>query len=361
MLVDGNPVELPVSGATLTAANRDPSILQIEPGHHYLQFRFTGLNFAAPDGVRFRVKLEGADSQWRDAGKERLVGYGPLPPGRYRFCVMACNSDGVWNEKGAALTFAVLPYLWETWWFKAGLMTSTFTALAVIVAVAQRRRYHHKLERLERQREMERERARIARDLHDDLGTSLTQISMLSALANRDQTPSSEVKSIIEQVRGRARDMVTALDEIVWAVNPKNDSLIELVSYLDHFAQQFFRPSDIRCRLEIPNQLPPCPISAEQRHQLFLAFKEALNNAGRHSGASQVLVKVEIREKEAVISVEDNGHGFDPKENNLASGNGLTNMRQRMNDVGGCTEVQSLPGKGTTVIFRMPLQQRGLS
>ena len=356
MFVDGNPSLLPVADEILRSTNGTQSSIKIEPGHHYLQFRFTGLNYAAPDGVRFRVKLEGAESQWRDVDKQRLIGYGPLPPGNYRFCVLACNSDGIWSEKGAALAFTVLPYPWQTWWFKTALMMGAFTVLGVAVALTQRRRYHHKLERLERQREMERERARIARDLHDDLGTSLTQISMLGARANRDQTSSPEVKSIIEQVCGRARDMVTALDEIVWAVNPKNDSLVELVNYLNYFAEQFFRPSGIRCRLEIPNQLPACVVAAEERHHFFLAFKEALNNVSRHSGASQVLVSVEIRENEAIITVEDNGHGFnhlDASRHRL--GNGLANMQQRMNEAGGHAEVQSIPGKGTSVIFQIPL------
>jgi signal transduction histidine kinase/ligand-binding sensor domain-containing protein len=357
MLVDGNPGALPVAAGIFQPQNRNQPPLKIEPGHHYFQFHFTGLNFAAPDGVRFRVKLEGAESQWRDVDKQRLVGYGPLPPGNYRFCVLACNSDGIWNEQGAAVAFIVSPYVWETWWFKAGLMVGVLTVLGLSVALAQRRRYRTKLDRLERQREMERERTRIARDLHDDLGTSLTQIGMLSALANRDQTSPADAKSIIEHIRGRAHDMVAALDEIVWAVNPKNDSLIELVSYLDHFAQQFFRPSDIRCRFQIPDQLPARLVPAEKRHHLFLAFKEALNNAGRHSGASLVLVSVEISANGTVISVEDNGHGFNPLEaSSHRSGNGLANMRQRMNEVGGHAEVQSTAGKGTRVSFHIPLR-----
>lgn len=356
LLVDGKPRALSVANEFLAATNERTSVLQIEPGRHYLQFRFTGLNFAAPDGVRFRVRLEGAESRWRDIGRERRAGYGPLPPGHYRFRVLACNNDGVWNETGAALAFAVRPHFWETWWFKAGLAAGGFTLLGFMVALAQRRRYRHKLERVERQREMERKRTRIARDLHDDLGTTLTQISLLSALANRDQTPPAEAKGIIEQVRGCAREMVTALDEIVWAVNPQNDSLAELANYLGHFAEQFFRSAGIRCRLDIPNQLPARQLPAEVRHHLFLAFKEALNNAARHSRATQVLVRIEVRDNEAVISVEDNGHGFDEHDaSSRREGNGLINMRQRIGEAGGRTEVRSVSGQGTIVFFHLPL------
>ncbi|HLF03145.1 MAG TPA: histidine kinase, partial [Anaerolineales bacterium] len=225
------------------------------------------------------------------------------------------------------------------------------------VALVQRQRYRHKLERAERQRELEHERSRIARDLHDDLGTSLTQISMLSALANREQTPPPEAKELIQQVRGRARDMVTALDEIVWAVNPKNDSWLELANYLGHFAEEFFHSTDIRCRLDIPEQLPPHRLSAELRHHVFLAFKEAINNTARHSGATHVVVRVETRATEVIVCFEDNGRGFETVAAiGRRSGDGLDNMRQRMEQVGGATEIQEIAGGGTRVAFHLPLR-----
>jgi len=353
VLVDGRQHLLPAHLSGSSPGGEEE--LAIEPGRHYLQFRFTGLNFAAPDEVRFRVKLEGVDRDWQNAGSERLMGYGPLLPGDYRFRVRACNSDGLWNEQGDTLAFAVLPYFWETWWFKSGLALATLTGLGLAVAIAQRQRYRRKLERVERQREMERERTRIARDLHDDLGTSLTQISMLSALANRQQTPPGEAKELIDQVRGCAREMVAALDEIVWAVNPKNDSLVELVNYLGYFAEEFYRPTGIACRLSIPEQLPSRPLSAETRHHLFLAFKEAINNAARHSGATLVRMCVEIRAAEVIIRLEDNGRGFaDQPGRSLQPGNGLNNMKRRLEQAGGRAEIQSIPGQGTTVSFHVP-------
>jgi len=231
----------------------------------------------------------------------------------------------------------------------------TLTTLAVAVALAQRRRYHLRLDRLERQRAVERERARIAQDLHDDLGTSLTQISMLSSLANRGQTSPAEARELIEQVRGRARTMVTALDEIVWAVNPKNDSLPELINYLAHFAEEFFHPTSIRCRLEIPENVPAHSLSAETRHHLFLALKEALNNAARHSGAAQLTLRAQFGARAAVISVEDNGRGFQADVPGSRMGNGLSNLRKRMEQIGGWAEVRSAPGQGTIVAFHLPL------
>ncbi|EEF63394.1 sensor histidine kinase [Pedosphaera parvula] len=356
MLVDGRLMDVPPHiGAPLKTLKSTVPVI-IPPGRHYVQFRYTGLNFAAPDGVRFRVKLEGGDDKWQLTDGQRLIGYGPLQPGNYHFRVAACNNDGIWNEEGDTLAFTVMPYFWETWWFKAFLGMVTFATLGFVVALVQRQRFQRRLEGVQRQREMEQERARIARDLHDDLGTSLTRISMLSALANREKTTSEEAKELIQQVRGCAREMVIALDEIVWAVNPKNDSLPGLVSYLGHFAEEFYRPTDIRFRMDIPSQLPTLPLSTESRHNLFLAFKEAINNVARHSSATQVCMRVKILASEFVIQVEDNGHGFEIQNGQSSqTGNGLFNMKRRLEQIGGRAEVQSAPSTGTVITFQAPL------
>lgn len=357
MQVDGDWFEIaPHRGAALSGTGQAPR-LKIPPGRHYLQFRFTGLNYAAPDGVRFQVKLDGGDGKWHAIGGQRLIGYGPLLPGRYRFHVIACNNDGVWNEAGDTLAFTVLPYFWETWWFKISMGLLMLAGLGAGASLLQRQRYRRKLELAERQREMAHERTRIARDLHDDLGTSLTQISMLSAMANREKTSAGEAKELIQQVRSRAREMVVSLDEIVWAVNPKNDSVPGLISYLSHFAEEFYRPANIPFRLEIPPSLPDLPFSAQSRHHLFLAFKEAVNNTARHSRATKVEVRVEMLEDELSLCVEDNGNGFDPNANDGSeTGNGLINMKRRLEQIGGRAEIRSVPGAGTTITFCVPLK-----
>jgi signal transduction histidine kinase len=347
--VDGRPgVKFAPDGGT-------GDTLEVGPGKHFLQFRFTGLSLSVPERVRFRWKLEGVDRDWQDIGNQRVIGCGPLEPGRYRLRVRACNSDGVWNDKGATVAFTVLPHFWETWWFK---VVAVIVSIAVII-LALRRRYRLSMERLRRENEVEQERSRIARDLHDDLGTSLTQIIMLSSLANRDQTPPEKARQLIEQVGGRSKEMVTALDEIVWAVNPKNDSLVALVRYLGHFAEEMLQPAGVRCRLDIPHGLPAHPLSAEVRHHLFLAFKEALNNCIRHSGATIVLLGVELKPDEVVISVEDDGRGFDPESGpHEEDGNGLINIPSRMASIGGRAEIQSALGSGTTVRLTLPLADR---
>jgi signal transduction histidine kinase len=276
-----------------------------------------------------------------------------LPPGPYRFRVLAANSDGVWNEKGAATSFIVLPYFWETWWFQALLITSVGAGLILSVTFRLRRAHRVELERLARTHEMERERTRIARDLHDDLGTSLTQISLLSSLLERESLPPVETRSLTQQIRATTRTMVTALNEIVWAVNPKNDSLNELIGYLGNLAEAFFRSGPIRCRLDIPSDVPERSVASEIRHGVYLAFKEAINNVAKHSHATEVLVKVLCDGNNLQIAVEDNGVGFDPVAKQ--SGNGLTNMNQRLQKMGGSCTVRST-SNGTTVFFELNLQ-----
>jgi len=286
-----------------------------------------------------------------------------LAPGEYQLHVRACNADGVWNDTGASLAFMVLPHFWETWWFKIVALFFSIAAIATIALVSLRRRYHQSMERLKRQHEIERERARIARDLHDDLGTSLTQIIMLSSLANRTQTQPEKARQLIEQVGGRSKEMVTALDEIVWAVNPKNDSLVGLVRYLGHFAEELLQPANIACRLNIPPNLPTHPLSAEIRHNLFLAFKEALNNSVRHSGTALIRLSVTLKPDEVIVQVIDEGKGFNPETTGAShQGNGLVNIQKRMEQIGGSAQVQSVVGQGTTVSLHLPLTvHRGAS
>lgn len=218
------------------------------------------------------------------------------------------------------------------------------------LAAEVRRREH-----TERQRELEKERARIARDLHDDLGATLTQIRFLSALESRDAQVPDGARGRMGQISEKSREMVASLDEIVWAVNPTNDSLPNLANYLCHFAEEFFQPTPIRCRLDVDDALPLVPLTSEVRHNLYLAVREALNNISKHSQATEVWLRIHFQQSALRIAIEDNGHGFslsaaDP------SGEGLGNLRQRLEEIGGGFEVNSGPQAGTICQFRLPLE-----
>jgi signal transduction histidine kinase len=201
---------------------------------------------------------------------------------------------------------------------------------------------------------VERERARIAQDLHDDLGTSLTRINLLSGLVSHEHTPETEIGPLTRQIRSTSREMVNRLNEIVWAVNPKHDRLGELLGYLGNFAESFCRDARWRCRLKIAPEIPDRPIRAEVRHNLYLAFKEAVNNAIRHSGGTELRIQATVEQDQLLVSVCDNGKGLSTPAPDQRRGHGLDNMRQRLERLGGICNVQSSP-QGCTVEFRLPL------
>ena len=337
------------------------AVLRFPPNRRQFEFRYTALSFMAPDKVRFKRKLEGLDPGWVDAGTERVAQYSYLPPGDYVFRVIACNNDGLWNEDGAWLAFKKLPYFWQTWWFGTLAIVLGAAGVGIAVTGVMRRRVRLKVEVLERQRALERERARIARDIHDDLGASLTRISMLSQSARSEIDSQPEAAADLDQIYSTSRELTRAMDEIVWAVNPKHDTLDSLVTYLGRFAQNFLSAAGIRCRLDVPVHLPTLAVSAEVRHNVFLAFKEALHNTVKHARATEVRVSLQLLSHGFALLVADNGCGFaweelktqelKPDGLRSAPGNGLLNMQKRLEEIEGVCEWETAPGEGTRVKF----------
>jgi len=212
----------------------------------------------------------------------------------------------------------------------------------------------HSRQRVENQRAMEQERARIAQDLHDELGSGITEISMLATVAGSASAPGNGQGGHLEEIGDRARRMVTALDEIVWAMNPKHDSLMSLASYSCLYADRLLKLANITCQLKGAVDLPDRMVSSVHRHEFFLAFKEAITNVIRHSGASEVRLGVQLIGNRLRLSIADNGHGLDG-DTAPRSGNGLVNMRARLRKMGGRFEIASQKGRGTTVRFYVPL------
>jgi signal transduction histidine kinase len=287
-----------------------------------------------------------------------------LPPGEYAFHVIACNSDGLWNETGDAVAIVVLPHFFQTWWFKTILALAAGTLVGGGVYLESRRRMRRKLERFAHERELERERARIAQDIHDDLGASLTRIGMLSESAAGEMIDSPQAAENLSQIRATTGELTRAMDEIVWAVNPRHDTLESLTNYISRFAPDFLGTAQIRCRLALPLEVPDLSVRSEVRHNLFLAFKETLHNAVRHSGANEVRVALQFVPGGFKLVVSDNGRGFDPKRvghnletNRPAPGNGLRNLRTRLALINGRSEIRSAPGEGTSVVFFVPLPE----
>jgi signal transduction histidine kinase/ligand-binding sensor domain-containing protein len=348
-----------------TATNPVAGPVRLPSDLRSLEIQFTALNFSAPEKVRFRHRLDNLDSDWVEGGAERNVHYGHLLYGSYTFRVQAGNGDA-WDKNEAAFSF-VIP---TPWWRTAWALTIYVLAAVILVAGTARlvsnRRLRYRLAVLAQQQAMERERMRIAQNMHDEIGSKLTKISYMSERAKGELLGQEPVARKLNSIASTSRDLLQSLDEIVWAVNPHNDTLEHLAAYLGHYATEYLQNTAVECELHIPQGLPHHPLSAEARHNLFLAFEEALNNALKHGRASRIRVDMRAEPGQFEISVEDNGCGFDVEAITSAKpgpaslrkkrvGNGLQNLQQRLADVGGECSIRSRPGQGATVTLTVPL------
>jgi ligand-binding sensor domain-containing protein/signal transduction histidine kinase len=333
-----------------------PVAVSISPNEEGLEIEYTSLNLAAPERARFRYRmpLVGHEKPWLEAGNVRLAQFPTLPPGEYKFEVTACNEDGVWNEKGASLAVTVLPPFWRKPWF---ITISALCFLGIIVGsvhYVSTQRLQRQVAVLRQQEALEQERGRIARDLHDQLGANLTQVALLSEMVEADKDVPEEVESHARQISSTALETTRALDEIVWTVNPSNDTLDGLINYVCKYAQEYLALAGLRYRLEVPSELPSTRISPELRHNMFLSAKEAVNNVVKHSHASSVWLRLHLESHRFILEIEDNGWGLAAGDEKKGR-SGLRNMRTRMQDVGG--EFEAGPGTegGTKVKLIAPL------
>jgi len=334
---------------------RQPGVLRLEPGARRVEIEFTSPTYRAPENVRFRHRLHGLDDAWTEAGTQRSVSYAHLPAGTYRFQVVACSGEGTCSEPEAAVDITVAQHVWQTWWFRLAALGLFASAVAAGARHVSFRRLRSDLRALQWREQLHKERARIARDIHDDIGNRLTTITLLTGLAQRDIGNAGAAGEHVRQISATARQVTDSLDEIVWAVNPGNDTAPHVVGYIGQFAVDLARTAGLRIRTELPEHAPPHAVSAEARHSLFLAVKEAVNNVVRHAGAREIVLRVTVNERWLEVDVGDDGCGFDAAGGN---GNGLPNMRQRMADVGGRFDLASEAGRGTRISFAVPLVPR---
>lgn len=325
-----------------------------------LEIGFTSLSLSAADKVQFRYRLEGYEAAWTTvlaAARDSFnaAHYAKLPPGHYVFRVIAGNEDGYWNDKGSALAITVLPPFWRTPWFLTLASLSLLGLVVGSVHYISTQRLQHQLAIMRQHEALENERSRIARDLHDQLGANLTQIALLGEMAEADKELPQEIESHAHQICQTAGETTRALDEIVWTVNPANDTLDGLINYVCKYAQEYLALAGLKYRLDVPAQLPNTPITPELRHNVFLAAKESVNNVVKHAQATSAWVRLRIDPDRFVLEIEDNGRGLSPEAEKKGR-NGLRNMRKRLQDVGGDFEIGSRPEGGTRVRLTAPIR-----
>ncbi|MGH7993863.1 MAG: ATP-binding protein, partial [Limisphaerales bacterium] len=336
-----------------------PQAIVIPPGHDRLEIHYTGLNFSAPNEVRFQYLLAGHETAWTEAGDTRVAFYNKLPPGDYRFQVVACNEDGFWNKTGGALAVTVQPQFWQTGWFRAVVVLGFLGIVAAVVRYLSTQKLHRQLQALKQREALEQERSRIARDLHDQLGANLTQVALLGEMAEADKNSPAEIASHAQQISLTARETTHSLDEIVWAVNPSNDTLEGLITYACKYAQEYLALAGLHYRAEVPPQLPAVVIPPEVRHNVFLAFKEAVNNVVKHAQATEARIRLRLQPGNFTLEIEDDGRGIGGLDTPGVQGrNGLRNMRKRMEDIHGGFSISGGAKGGTVVRLVVPLKMK---
>jgi signal transduction histidine kinase/ligand-binding sensor domain-containing protein len=354
-----------VEGASQSTNRFDGSLSEvvIPPGKGHLEIHYTSLNPGAATRSRFKYRLNEGEqrSGWTDDDNgNRLASFPKLPPGDYEFQVTACNEDGVWNPDPISLTVIVRPRLWQRGWFLGAAVAGFLAAIAGAVYYFSTQKLQRQLAFMRQQEALEHERGRIARDLHDQLGANLTQVALLAELAESDKNLPEEVEDHAQQISQTARETTKALDEIVWAVNPSNDTLEGLVNYSGKYAQEYFTLAGLRYRVDMPSQLPEIVLPPDMRHNVFLAFKESVNNVVKHAQATEVHARLRVDQKSFTFEIEDNGRGPAGAEQKTGR-NGLRNMRKRMEDVGGSFSISPAAVKGTIVRLTAPIKNNQIN
>jgi signal transduction histidine kinase/ligand-binding sensor domain-containing protein len=304
-----------------------------------LEVDFVSPGFGPADGLRYQIKLEDGDSDWSSPSEQRKVVFANLAPGRYRFQARAVNADGVVSGTAAGFSFTILPPIWQRWWFR--------TLAGLVVAALAYAFYRHRVSRL---LEVAAMRTRIATDLHDDIGANLTRIAVLSEVVRRQRSADGDAH--LASIAAVARESVSAMSDIVWAISPGRDGLNDLTRKMREHAEEVFAIGETNLTFTAPNSTRDIRLEVDMRRDIYLIFKEAINNAARHAGCSRVQVDLQSHGAQLILTVIDDGAGFDAAVE--TDGNGLVSMRRRAERLGARFEIRSRPGEGTAVRLEVP-------
>jgi signal transduction histidine kinase len=330
--------------------------IRLNRDDYTVSFDLAALSYTDSPRNQFEYRLAGLRDEWIKLGTSHRVSFTNLPPGRYRLEVRAANEDGAWNEAGLSVPVIVPPWFWETWWFRTLAVVIAAVLISTATGFVLRTRHRLQLEGERRRHALERERARISRDMHDEVGASLTEIALLSERTLRENRGNGGTEHL-GKIGQRSRETLASIGEIVWAINPDNDRLDRLAAYLREYSSAFLESAGLTARLRFDTGNETTPLSAELRRQVFLVLKEALANAVTHARASTVEVTFDLRDRRLRLGVRDDGAGFRPgeAEGPSAGQDGLANMRRRAADLGATLRVDSTPGGGTRVELEVPV------
>jgi ligand-binding sensor domain-containing protein/two-component sensor histidine kinase len=330
----------------------DVAEMTLAPGQNRVQIDFVGLDFGLGERLSYQYKLEGADRDWSAPTEQRTVNYAGLSPGNYRFVVRAFSGDGIASPTPATVTFTILSPIWRRWWF--------VTLSAVVVGLLITALYRYRVARL---LELERVRTHIASDLHDDIGSSLSRMAILSEVVKRQVAVKAEESvPMLTEIAESARGLVDSMSDIVWAIDPRRDDLSNVVFRTRRFASSVLEAKGIAWNIQVAPELEKIKLNPEQRRHLFLIFKEAVTNIARHSECQSASLKLTVAHNLLSVEIRDDGRGFanppQPPSANGLGGRGLENIQKRAVLVKGHLVVESSAGRGTSLQLTVPLKSR---
>jgi signal transduction histidine kinase len=318
--------------------------IQLAATENSFSFYFAALSYIERDKLTYYYRMVGLDKTWTRADRQYYINYSLLPPGHYTFQVYCEDIDGTRSKNITQISIYIQPPFWRSYWF----LSCVLFMVALLIYV------FHSL-RVKRLLAVEKLRNRVARDLHDDMGSTLSTINILSSMA-KSRIGSDPVRTTeyLGKISDNSQRMMDAMDDIVWSIKPSNDSMQKIAARMREFATNVLEAKEIELDFRVDESVFDTTLDMEARRDFFLVFKEAINNAAKYSKASMVVVRVGLHSRRLVLLVEDNGVGFDPE---LAdSGNGLGNMRKRADALHGRLQFISRPGEGTHITLNVPVQ-----
>jgi len=310
-------------------------------------FEFAALDFSSPEKNHFRYKMSGFDHDWVDGGNRHEATYTNLDPGTYTFSVLAANSSGVWNNTGASIKIVILTPWFRSWWF--------YSLIVLVAAGALYALYRYRVKQLLR---LQTIRNRIASDLHDEIGSTLSSISIYSdVIAEEMKESSPEARAIAQRISASTTKMMESMSDIVWTINPRNDRFTNILSRMQSFASELLEAKNATLHFHVDERVKQLKLGMEARKNFYLVFKESVNNIAKYANAKNVWIEIGMVNEELHLSIRDDGTGFDAEKVFLSAsrnGNGLINMKERTESLSGTFSILSSPELGTQIEMRFP-------
>ncbi|MBG9377913.1 hypothetical protein I5907_16855 [Panacibacter sp. DH6] len=318
------------------------TVIHLRYGENYISFTYVALNFTQSFKNRYAYMLDGLDKKWVEAGDRRFATYANIAPGTYTFHVKAANNNGIWNEGGAKITFIISQPWWNTWWF----YTVVILSIVAIVYIIFQAKLRQKVKAIE-------VRNTISRDLHDEVGSTLSSIGFLSSMALNDaEEANSRIVSTLTTINESSTRMLDAMNDIIWNIQPKNDTVQNIIARMVAFASDLLESRKINLHLQTGKSLENLHLGITERHNFYMIFKEAINNLAKYSQATEAWINMDYTDGYLTLEIKDNGKGFDPGHIR-DGGNGLRNMKSRAEKIGAYYRLETEANTGTTVVVQL--------